>query len=234
MANTLYSAQNSEYLKKNNTWHVEDSYWKASQIFKLVKRNSLTPKSIVEIGCGAGEILKQLQHLLVEKNVLMEGYDISPDAYELSKTRENANLKFFREDLLEKSNAYFDLCLVIDVFEHVENDIDFVRKCGSKAFHKIYHIPLDLHVSALLRNKLIDARNQVGHIHYYTKETALATISDAGQEILDYFFTHGSLELNKKNLKTKIANLFRRFLFKINPDLAVRLIGGYSLIVLSK
>ena len=49
-----------EYLDNNPTWHVEDSPWKAKQILKIIRRNSLHPNSICEIGCGVGEILRQL------------------------------------------------------------------------------------------------------------------------------------------------------------------------------
>lgn len=234
MLQEQYSSKNSEYLKNNASWHVEDSPWKAKQVFKIIQRNALKPKKIAEIGCGAGEILVQLKQLLNDETIKYEGYDVSPDAFELTNGRAAKNIQFFNEDLLKKRDAFYDLCLIMDVFEHVDNYIEFVTQCSKIATYKIYHIPLDLHVSALLRNKLIEARNSVGHIHYFSKDTALATITDSGQEILDYFYTPGAIELPGIALTTKIANLFRRVLFKIKPDLSVRLIGGYSLIVLTK
>ncbi|MDB5137973.1 MAG: hypothetical protein JWP37_4576 [Mucilaginibacter sp.] len=234
MQKELYTSKNSDYLKNNNTWHVEDSPWKAEQVFKIIRRNTIEPKKVVEIGCGAGEILVQLQNLIKDKSVSFEGYDISPDAYELSKQRANEKIKFYKEDLLAKENAFFDLCLVMDVFEHVDNYIDFIKQCSKKATYKIYHIPLELHASALLRNKLIESRRSVGHIHFFTKDTALATLSDTGQAILDYFYTPISSGIPKKSIKTKVANLFRKVLFKVQPDFSVRLIGGYSLIVLTQ
>ena len=234
MEKELYTTKNSDYLKNNTTWHVEDSPWKAGQIFKIIKQNALEPNQIVEIGCGAGEVLVQLQNLTKDRDINYEGYDISPDAFELSKGRANEKLHFFEEDLLSKKDAFFDLCLIIDVIEHVDNYIDFIKQCGKKATYKIYHIPLDLHVSALLRHRLIAARKSVGHIHYFTKATALATLDDSGQEILDYFYTPGNLELPGKSAKTKIANIFRKALYKLHPDFAVSVVGGYSLMVLTK
>jgi SAM-dependent methyltransferase len=200
----------------------------------MIDHNKLASQKIVEIGCGAGEILVQLQRLMNNPSINFEGYDISPDAYELSKNRSNERIKFFNEDLLTKENAFFDLCLIMDVFEHVDNYVDFIKQCGKKATYKIYHIPLDLHASALIRNRLIDVKNAVGHIHFFTKDTALAALADSGQEILDFFYTPLSLETPNKTIKTRIANLFRRVLFKINPDFSVRLIGGHSLMVLTK
>lgn len=229
----IYETTNSEYLKNNNTWHVEDSPWKAKQIIKLLKRNSLNPKSIAEIGCGAGEILKQLQEQLEDKSIDFSGYDIAPDAMKLAKSRTNKKLNFYQENLLEKKDVHFDLCLVVDVFEHVDNYMGFIESCGPLADYKIYHIPLALHISALLRGELIRSRKDLGHLHYFSKETALATLSDSGQEIIDFFYTKGATE-NRKRVRTIFANMLRIPFFKINPDLTARLLGGYSLIVLTK
>src|SRR5579863_10330445 len=108
MKQDLYTLKNSDYKKNNNTWHVEDSPWKARQIFKILQRNKLSPGTIAEIGCGAGEILVQLNNLINLSKIRYEGYDISPDAFELSKTREQENIKFFNEDLLKKEDVFFD------------------------------------------------------------------------------------------------------------------------------
>ena len=233
MAEGLYTSENSEYLKNNSSWHVGDSPWKAGQIFKMIKRNELELKSVVEVGCGAGEVLVQLQLLLNDQHIKYEGYDISPDAFELSKGRANKQLKFFNEDLLVKNNVFFDLCLIIDVIEHVDNYVDFIKQCGNKATFKMYHIPIDLHVNSLLRNYPIKAKNQVGHIHFFTKDTALAAVSDSGQEIIDYFYTPASIA-RPRTVKGKFLNLFRRALYKMNPDFCNTLLGGYSLMVLAK
>jgi ubiquinone/menaquinone biosynthesis C-methylase UbiE len=52
---------NGDYIKKNPTWHVENSAWKAEQILTMLSKHNLTPQTICEVGCGAGEILAQLQ-----------------------------------------------------------------------------------------------------------------------------------------------------------------------------
>ena len=53
--------QSGEYVEKNPTYHVEDSSWKAEQIVRMMKQNQLQPRTVCEVGCGAGEILRQLQ-----------------------------------------------------------------------------------------------------------------------------------------------------------------------------
>ena len=75
-----YITENSNYLEANPTWHTEDSPWKATQILKMIERNSLQPKTVVEIGCGAGEILNQLHQRIADKTIEFSGYEIAPDA----------------------------------------------------------------------------------------------------------------------------------------------------------
>jgi len=228
-----YSKKDSEYLEKNPSWHTEDSPWKALQVLKMLERNKLNPKTIAEIGCGAGEILLQLQEKLKGRDIQFSGYEISPDAFQLTQERARPGLNFYHEDLLSK-DIYFDVLLMIDVFEHVEDYIGFIRKSATKATFKIYHIPLDISVNGVLRNIPGKTREKVGHLHYFTKETAIETIKYTGQEIIDYFYTSGSIELPNKKISKKILNVFRRVVFKISPHTAVKLFGGYSLLVLAK
>lgn len=219
------------YLKNNLTWHVEDSPWKAEQIQKMLLRNKIKAETICEIGCGAGEILVQLW----QKNpsVSFYGYELSPQAFELCKTRENENVRYFNEDLLDE-NEHFELLLCIDVFEHVEDYIGFLKQLKQKAKNHIFHIPLDINVLSVLRNTLMSARQSVGHLHYFTSETALATLKDSGYEVVDYFFTPSFDDLPSKTFKAKIARLPRKILYAISPRLMVTLLGGCSLLVLTK
>lgn len=230
-----YTSIDSVYLHANPTWHIEDSAWKATQILKLIERNKLQPNSVVEIGCGAGEILNQLQQRMADKNIDFSGYEIAPDAFKMAQSREKDRLHFYQEDLLQVEKK-FDLLLMIDVFEHVEDYIGFVRKCKTKATYKIYHIPLDMSLWSILTNYPASARKQIGHLHYFMKDTALATLVDADQEIVDWFYTPGAFEVNNKGLSFtgKFIQLLRRFFYKVKPDFAVKAFGGFSLIVLTK
>jgi SAM-dependent methyltransferase len=228
----IYTKENSDYLRNNPTWHTEDSPWKAKQILNILERNSINAKSIVEIGCGAGEILNQL-HMVMPGDIIFSGYDISPDAIKLAKKREKDRLSFRQEDFLV-TNGNFDLLLMIDILEHLDDYLGFLKLCKDKARNTIFHIPLDITVQGVLRNNLIHSRKSVGHLHYFTKETALATLIDCGFEIIDSFYTDSGEEFPANTLKSKLAVFPRKLFYKINKDFAVRLLGGYSLLVLTK
>lgn len=223
-----------DYLNKNPTWHAEDSPWKAEQIIRMMKRNGVAPKTICEVGCGAGEILRQLQNNL-GRDCMFWGYEISPQAFELCKQRANESLHFEFKDILQEKDVFFDLILLMDVIEHLEDYFSFLREMKPKSRYKILHIPLDLSVQSVLRGSpLVRDRENVGHIHYYTKEVALRVMRDVGYEVLDYFYTAPSIELPPKSVKSSIARLPRRILFTLSKDLTVRVLGGYSLMVLAK
>jgi len=225
--------EDGTYLDNNPSWHEEDSPWKAKQITKIIETNALTPQTICEVGCGAGGILEQLSKQYTDKS--LTGYEISPQAFELCSQKANDNLSFNLSDLLEEADSYFDVAMAIDVFEHVEDYLSFLRKLKPKAKYKIFHIPLDLSVQTVLRSSpIIRGRALVGHIHYFTKEIALEALKDTGYEIVDYFYTGGSLELPNRSWKMQLLKLPRQLAFSVHEDLAVRVLGGYSLLVLAK
>jgi cyclopropane fatty-acyl-phospholipid synthase-like methyltransferase len=230
--NIIY--QDGTYLGKNPTWHQEDSSWKAKQICRILRKNDINPSTICEVGCGAGEILNCLANTC-GANVLFSGYEISSQAFEICKKKEKQNLRFFLKDLLAEREASFDVVMAIDVFEHVEDYFGFLRKLRDKGKYKVFHIPLELSVQAVLRcSPILRSRAKVGHIHLFTKEIALAALKDTGYEVVDYFYTRGSLEVPNRSWKTRLMMLPRRLFFFIQQDLAVRTLGGFSLLVLAK
>ncbi len=222
-----------DYLSKNHTWHIEDSPWKASKIHKIISQNNINPKTICEIGCGAGEILKQLSNMDAFSTTKFSGYEVSSDAFNLCKDRETERVKFYLKDLLVE-DVYFDIALCIDVFEHVEDYMGFIRNFKSKAEYKIFHVPLDLSISSLLRNRLLKGRESIGHLHYFTPDTALETIKDCNYEIIDVAYTPWFLDLPSQTLKAKISKLPRLLIYKYSPKLLSTLFGGCSLLVLAK
>ena len=222
------------YLRNNPDWHVDDSPWKANHVATMLERHGIVPRTVCEIGCGAGEILRALSTKL-EPSTKFYGYEISPNAYQLCSQKASDKFTFRLANLLEEEDARFDLVMALDVFEHVEDYFGFLRKLRSKGQYKLFHIPLDLSAQEVLRGKpLINARRNVGHIHYFSKETALATLEDCGYRVLDHFYTSGRTDLGGLGWKSQLMRIPRQALYKVNPDTAARMLGGYSLLVLAQ
>ena len=58
-------------------------------------------------------------------------------------------------------------------------------------------------------------------------------LEDLGYEVIDHFYTPLP-PAEKVTLKDKLLRIPRKLLYRINKDLAVRLIGGYKLLILAK
>ena len=220
-------------MKENPTWHVEDSAWKAGQILRMLERNRVMPKTVCEVGCGAGEVLRQLQERM-DRSCEFLGYEVSPQAFRLCQERANDRLHFKLQDFLQEEGNCFDLLLLIDVIEHLDDYLGFLRKVRSRSRYKILHIPLDLSVQSILRpSMLTELKRTKGHLHYFARETAMESLAQAGYEIVDYFLTPVALEAVHKTIKTHVANVPRRIASIVSRNLAARLFGGFSLMVLA-
>ena len=227
---TVY--QDGTYLSQNRTWHAEDSRWKAANVGLMLGRNGIAASTICEVGCGAGGILECLAEDY-GPDVTFSGYEISPQAFELCHPKERQNLRFFLKDALDAQEAFFDVVLAMDVLEHVEDYLGFLRKLRARGTFKVFHIPLDLSVQMVLRSTpIMRARASVGHLHYFTKETALATLTHAGYRVLDSFYT-SPMELPHRGWRRGVLRGPRTVLFSVNRDLTVRVLGGFSLMVLA-
>ena len=222
------------YLEKNPDWHVYESPWKATQIMRMLKQNNLAPESICEIGCGAGEVLRQLQKQLDEKCTFW-GYDISPQAIAIANTRTNEKLHFKLADILQEPSTHHDLILVMDVLEHIEDRFGFLRGIRDRAEYKIFQVSLNISLQTILRkNALLKVRELYGMVNYFTKELLLQTLKDAGYEIADYFYTASGTEIPSKELLHNLVKYPRKILFALNQDAAARILGGYRLLVLTR
>src|SRR5262249_10160845 len=121
METTIYT--DGTYLRNNPAWHADDSAWKARHIAAILARHGIEPATLCEVGCGAGEILRELSTTMPYTS--FTGYEVSPNAYSLCSRKEGGRLTFRLANLLERSEQ-FEVALAIDVMEHVEDCFDFL------------------------------------------------------------------------------------------------------------
>lgn len=152
----------------------------------------------------------------------------------MAKSRANQKLHFHLLDFSEVTSAYFELVLVLDVIEQLQDFFCFPRALKNKGRHKIFHIPLDLSVQTLLRKgALLKRREMYGHLHYFTRETALETLRETGYEIVDCSYTPRVNNLGGDTTQ-RLLKLPRALFFAIHKGTAVRVLRGYSLPILAR
>lgn len=240
---------NGQYLQNNPGWHRDAAFWRATAVQRALQRNQIDPHTVCDVGCGVGEVLRLLQQTM-EPGCTFLGYDIAPYAIEQARTHENATLHFKRGDFLQEEHRHFDLLLMIGVLEHFENIFQVLRDLKGKSEYKLFLLPLDVTMTSALRNRLIEFRRATGHLHFFTKDIALAIFKDLGYEMVDCFYVLPPLDttswreirgqplrLLKKLAKVTILGLYRLpalLLYAIHQDLAARVFSVWRLLILVK
>ncbi|MBP6432457.1 MAG: class I SAM-dependent methyltransferase [Ferruginibacter sp.] len=226
--------KNGEYETSNPTWGEEDSYWKAVMIKNIVKKNSINPSQIIEVGCGSGAILENLQVEFGKTNFI--GYDISPQAIKLAQSRGNKIIFFEKDFLIDKSNIFTDLLLVIDVIEHVQDYYYFLNSIKSRSKFFVFHIPLDISCRTILKPHVnLQQRTSVGHIHYFSEENVWWMLNDCGYIINDWHYTKPTIDVVRpKSIKQAVKKCLRNISYFISKKWSVKIWGGYSLLILAE
>lgn len=220
------------YAAHNPACGEENAAWKAGQVLRIMQKNGVQPKTICEIGCGSGGIL-EVMHARLPADVRFTGVEPMPEAFAVCSAKAKERLAFLNQSAESLTETY-DLVLLLDVFEHVEDCMGFLRSLRRLGRQFIFHIPLDMTAQMVLRDEpIMRVRKSVGHLHYFSKSTALATLRDTGYEVQDWFYSDLSGS-SYRNFRTCLLSLPRRILKALAPDFAVRLLGGNPMTVLAR
>lgn len=230
---TLDRYLNGDYVSQNPDWDSADSVWKADKLHVLLSEHQIKPSSIVEIGCGSGNVLIALQKYYPMAS--FAGYDISPDAQVFWRHHAASGIRFQVADYVTEDTPAAELTVIFDVLEHLGNPWQFLAELHARSSLLAIHFPLDLSAISVLRESpLLAVRNKVGHLHYFTKTLALALLAETGYEIIEARYTNAALQAPQRSLKTRLAGWLRRCVYFIDHDLGARLLGGETLMVLAR
>ncbi len=219
--------QDGSYAQKNPTFGDNNAEWKILNATRAIEDFKLPHRTIAEVGCGGGAILLGVAKAMKADSAT--GFEPMPEAYALAKSRETAQVNFLNETIGPETTGNFDLVLCFDVFEHIENYFGFLRDLSHMGSNFLFHIPLDMNAQMVARSEPIRrVREQVGHIHYFSKDSAIASLSDCGYAVRGHFYTFGGDGTYYSPLHA-IMKLPRKLAFAACPHLAVQILGGYSL-----
>ena len=59
-------------------------------------------------------------------------------------------------------------------------------------------------------------------------------LTDVGYDVIDYCYTARALEIPSKEIKRNLMKLPRKLLSNLDKDMAARIFGGWSLLVLAQ
>jgi ubiquinone/menaquinone biosynthesis C-methylase UbiE len=220
MTQELYKS--NRYWQYHPGYHIEDAPWKFKKIISVIPQaileklpNSIT---IIDIGCGAGEIPKLLSRYFKKKEIATRvlGYDVSWEAIEIAKKNFPEATFFCRE--FEKDNFdknEIDFVLIIDLLEHLKRPQDLLRDVSRVCKYAICHLPLDDNLNINLRCPKEKMANSIGHINFYNIKSASA------------LFEENSFFIKKDSLSNQYFGApLRKFLFKGFPNFVAEILGG--------
>lgn len=229
MSEAIYT--DGTYAAHNPTMGTEGSPRKAAEVVDALHRNRVAPRSICEIGCGAGAILETVSATFPDADCV--GYEIQPEAVEWAQSRTTDRLRFELRDITAVDER-FDVALYLDVIEHVDDLYGFLRSAKSIADTHVFRIPLDLCVQGLLLVKGMErAHRKLGHIHSFSRHTALWSLEDAGFTVKDWRYLQPMPLFKGQSVAQKAATWPRRAAFRVAPETTVRTLGGFSLQVIA-
>lgn len=219
-----------EYIKKNPNLHLEHSAMKINQLLKVLP-NTSPRQSILDVGCGAGAITIAFAEKFKPRYV--EGIDVSEAIIDQARKSDNKNLVVWRvSDIFNYTAAKsFDLVICADIMEHLEDDINFLKKIGNLGKEILVRVPVeDSYFSRFLEYvKIFDAyedtRLRYGHLHYYNGETLSELFEISGLTITK------SISLPMPKRSRFIFEIFRILFYPlslISMDFMVKIAGGFK------
>ena len=223
------------YSRNNPDWDEADAIYKVNWLHQLLTRNKLSFQSVTEIGCGSGKVLKLLSETL-PGSIQFSGYDISPQAIQYAKKNNGENIRVFHGDFLDPSTPGADLIIMFDVVEHVADYYQFLEGLKNKGSYFAFHIPLDLCCRTLLKpHVMLQQRDAVGHIHYFSRDMVIWMLQDTGYVVLDWMYTKPIGDIaNAATFKGWLKKNLRNLSFSINKNRSADVWGGYSMMILAR
>jgi len=244
--NRLKKIYSKKYLKDvpgladplEQNWKTNKILPHLNKFLSFKKRGSKI--KIIEVGGGTGMILRNINHLVKEKGFKTEltFFETSKLYLQLAK-KNNPEIKKCVLGDISKPTSFkdkeFDLCLLVDVLEHIQNIQDAMREIGRISKFAIIKIPIERSISITLINlitfnkKREDLLKRVGHIHTLALSEIKKLINQNLGKIISYSFTNlGEYMLKiEKYKKMKFPKKFfyglfyklSKICYKISPRL---------------
>ena len=190
MHNLGYSLISSATVRLNNGIHPKHEIMNYHQFFvDNISENNV----VLDVGCGNG----YLAHDVAKKAKRVIGIDINKKYIEFAKRHyKKENLEFIVGDATKyQFNEKFDIIILSNVLEHIENRVEFLKKLKSIAPKFLIRVPLITRSWLPIYLKELGYEYRLDKTHYieYTEEEFFEEMKKAGLEIESYYVKWGEL-----------------------------------------
>ena len=135
--------------------------------------SSLEFSSVLDVGCGVGELLNELS--MINPNINISGLDISELSIKTCKERFRSEQFWVKDCSQECLDKRFDLITCIDVIEHIEDDQSFLDNLAKMTGKNLILVTLE---GRMRRNE-----PSIGHFRNYKKGQLEDMAAKAGLKV---------------------------------------------------
>lgn len=166
-------------------WLELGSGMKADSIQLLMRVSGDAPRTMVELGCGTGAVIRECRRRGLARSY--SAVDYSPIALERLRG-EDPSIQTICADLTAQSFAlpqHADLLVCTHVVEHLEDPLTFLRGVRSLDFTScVIEVPLEDLLVGRLKALVKDRRkNAAGHIQFFTANSFERLLGTAGLHV---------------------------------------------------
>ncbi|MCC6612965.1 MAG: class I SAM-dependent methyltransferase [Anaerolineae bacterium] len=183
-----YAQKYRDHLELQAKWLTFGAIGKTDSVQTLLQRNSITPHTLLELGCGTGAILQECQRRGIAETYV--GIDYSEDAITYLKTHA-PGITAFAADIMNDElplQETFDVVVVSHVLEHLEEPDRFLATLRAKVkfTYLIVEVPLEDLFLIRLRSLLWGRPGkQAGHVQFFTQNSFEEMLISSGFGIID-------------------------------------------------
>jgi hypothetical protein len=175
-----------EYARKHPAWHLPDAPAKAKDLTlglaELLQRLPGERLRLADVGAGVGGVLHEVIEVVRK---LDPEVHVDPVGFEISQQAVMAAGQLFpglpiRCKFLEASDGPFDVVLLVDVLEHVENPWELLRTARATSRFLLVRQPLLECFSTFRHDNYSCQREEWGHIGFFTGRSFLDMAAATG------------------------------------------------------
>lgn len=163
-----------QYWEQHSEWMENKTSLKAKEVVPglraVLDQCKSSPVRFADVGCGTGAVVANAAELIAKERpgvaFELSGFDIAANA--IQRGRELfPNVKLHCK-LFEPSDGPFDVVLLADVYEHLENPWELMRQVHAASEFMLVRQPLLQSLNLYRRNAYRAQRENLGHIAMFT------------------------------------------------------------------
>jgi len=168
-------------------WLRAAAVQRADNIAFFLTQHSIAVQSILDLGCGTGAVITELQRRNIAERYV--GADYSPEAIAYL-TAHSSGIQTQVADLsgdLVSIPGAFDLVLVVHVLQHLESPDQFLRNMLNLDFRfLIVEVPLeDLPLNRVVSRLGMHDKNPTGTLQFFNKKSVKELLTRNGLRVID-------------------------------------------------